>query len=257
MQPRGVLSLAYVFFGLLLALSSAGSQPAPAPASDSAPEFAVLLFTKTTGWRHESIPAGVAAIQALGTQAHFAVDANEDAAVFTRDQLAHYRVVIFLNTTGNILDTEQQAALEQFIRQGGGFVGIHSATDTEYDWPWYGRLVGAYFASHPAIQPATVRVVNATHPSTKPLPATWTRQDEWYNFRAAPPVAVHVLLTIDETSYSGGSMGAHHPLAWYHQYDGGRAWYTAMGHTTESYSEPLFLQHVLGGIRWAAGVTTD
>ena len=162
-----------------------------------------------------------------------------------------------MNTTGNILDAEQQAALEQFIRQGGGFVGIHSATDTEYDWPWYGRLVGAYFASHPAIQTATVRVVNATHPSTKPLPATWTRQDEWYNFRAAPPATVHVLLTIDETSYSGGSMGAHHPLAWYHHYDGGRAWYTAMGHTTESYSEPLFLQHVLGGIRWAAGVTTD
>src|SRR5262249_45369837 len=138
MQPRGVLSLASVFFGLVLALSSAGSPPAPAPASDSVPAFAVLVFTKTTGWRHESIAAGVAAIRGVGTQAHFAVDVSEDAAVFTRDQLAHYRVVMFLHTTGHILEAEQQAALEHFIRQGGGFVGIHSATDTEYDWPWYG-----------------------------------------------------------------------------------------------------------------------
>ena len=114
MQPRGVLSLASVCFGLVLALSSAGSQPAPAPAADSAPEFAVLVFTKTTGWRHESIPAGLAAIQALGTQAHFAVEASEDAALFTRDQLAHYRVVMFLHTTGHILEAAQQAALVPF-----------------------------------------------------------------------------------------------------------------------------------------------
>jgi type 1 glutamine amidotransferase len=240
-----------------MALSSEGSQPVPSRESGSAPQFAVLVFTKTTGFRHESIPAGIAAVQALGAQQHFAVDTSEDATVFTLDNLARYRVVIFLNTTGEILDAAQQAVFEQFIRQGGGFVGIHSASDTEYDWPWYGQLIGAYFASHPALQTATVKVADATHPSTRPLPAAWTRYDEWYNFRAVPSPTVHVLLTIDETTYTGGSMGAHHPLAWYHQYDGGRAWYTAMGHTTEAYQEPLFVQHILGGILWAAGATTD
>ena len=219
--------------------------------------FTVLVFTKTAGFRHESIPAGIAALQALGVQHHFRVEVSEDAAVFTPETLARYRVVIFLSTTGDILDLNQQAAFEQFIRQGGGFAGIHSATDTEYDWPWYGQLVGAYFADHPAIQTATVNVVDAAHASTKSLPSAWACHDEWYNFRAALSPQVRILLTLDETTYAGGSMGALHPIAWYHQYDGGRAWYTAMGHTTASYSEPLFLQHLGGGIRWAAGAVTD
>jgi type 1 glutamine amidotransferase len=256
MQYRAILYLCSVLCGVYM-VAHVGRQGSYSHAASSTPKFAALVFTKTTGWRHESIPAGISAIQALGAQQHFAVHASEDAAVFTRDHLARYRVVIFLNTTGDILDAEQQAALEGFIRQGGGFVGIHSATDTEYDWPWYGRLVGAYFANHPAIQTATIKVVDATHPSTRPLPATWSRQDEWYNFRAAPPPTVRVLLSLDETSYTGGSMGDQHPIAWYHRYDSGRAWYTAMGHTTESYHEPLFLQHILGGIMWAAGATTE
>ena len=244
-------------WGLASLWPGGGQQSTAAYAASQMPSFAVLVFTKTAAFRHESIPAGVAALQALGVQHHFQVEASEDAAVFTPEHLARYRVVIFCSTTGDILAPDQQAAFERFIRQGGGFVGIHSATDTEYEWPWYGRLVGAYFATHPALQTATINVVDPAHASTRPLPATWTRYDEWYNFRAVPAPGVHILLSIDETSYTGGSMGALHPIAWYHEYDGGRAWYTAMGHTTDAYNEPLFLQHLAGGILWAAGATTD
>jgi cytochrome c len=219
--------------------------------------FTILLFTKTAGFRHDSISAGVAAIQALGNKHNFHVHANEDATVFSDNHLARYRCVVFLNTTGDILDSNAQVALERFIRRGGGFVGIHAAADTEQAWPWYGKLVGTYFDSHPAIQTATLKVVDATHASTKHLPAGWQRRDEWYNFRFDPSPHVNVLIRIDETTYSGGKMGASHPIAWYHQYDGGRAWYTALGHTAESYQEPLFLSHLLGGIRWAAGATPE
>jgi type 1 glutamine amidotransferase len=174
--------------------------------------------------------------------------------VFTDEHLARYRVVIILNTTGDILTPDQQAAFERFIQRGGGFVGIHAATDTETEWPWYGRLVGTYFAHHPDIQQAALRVVDPTHVSTRHLPTTWTRTDEWYSFREHPGPHVAVLITIDETTYEGGRMGAHHPISWYHQYDGGRAWYTAMGHTEASYAEPWLQSHIVGGILWAAGV---
>jgi len=215
--------------------------------------FAVLVFSKTAGYRHDSIPAGIEAIRTLGAQKHFAVDATEDASVFNDQTLAQYRVVVFLNTTGDVLDGEQEAAFERFIQSGGGFVGVHSATDTEYEWAWYGRLVGAYFKKHPPIQAAMLRVVDATHPSTRHLPAEWRRTDEWYNFREDPSASVTVLLRIDESTYTGGTMGANHPMAWCHPFDGGRAWYTELGHTKESYSEPLYLEHLLGGIEWAAG----
>jgi type 1 glutamine amidotransferase len=151
-----------------------------------------------------------------------------------------------------VLNDAQQAAFEQYIRSGKGFVGIHAATDTEYDWPWYNRLVGAYFSSHPAIQPAVVRVINKTHSSTSFLPDAWSRTDEWYNFRNIQPT-ITVLATLDETTYIGGTNGTNHPIAWYHSYDGGRAFYTAGGHTAESYREPLFLRHLLGGIQYAIG----
>jgi type 1 glutamine amidotransferase len=219
--------------------------------------FAVLVFTKTAGFRHDSIPAGIAAIKALGAEHRVEVDASETASVFTDDGLAKYRVVVFLNTTGAVLDADQHAAFERFIRRGGGFVGVHSATDTEYEWPWYGKLIGAYFRNHPAIQSATLKVVDATHVSTKHLPAQWTRTDEWYNFRSAPGPEVSVLMRIDESTYSGGNMGASHPMAWYHTYDGGRAWYTALGHTIETYSDPLFLRHLWGGIAWAAAMPNE
>ena len=234
--------------------ASATSRAAPA---QEPPRYRVLVFSKTGGYRHDSIDEGVAAIVTLGAAHQFQVDTTEDTAVFTDTQLASYQVVIFLNTTGEILDDGQQAAFERFIRAGGGFVGVHSATDTEYEWPWYHELVGAYFKSHPAIQPAAIDVLDQQHLSTRGLPDRWQRTDEWYNFRDAPGPNVTVLAALDETSYSGGTMGASHPIVWCHSYDGGRAWYTAMGHTAESYAEPLFLEHLLGGIRWAAGEETS
>jgi uncharacterized protein (TIGR03437 family) len=213
-----------------------------------------LVFSKTAGFRHDSIFDGIAAIRQLGQQNGFDVDATEDAAAFSDQNLALYQTVIFLSTTGDIFNDAQQAAFERFIRNGGGFVGVHSASDTEYDWPWYGGLVGAYFQSHPAIQRATIRVEDAAHPSTNPLPANWERTDEWYNFRLNPRGRVKTLARLDETTYQGGEMGADHPIAWCQLYDGGRAWYTAGGHTRESYAEPLFRQHLLGGIQFAARI---
>ena len=225
--------------------------------AETEPRFAALVFSKTTGFRHDSIPQGIAAIEALGKAHAFAVESTEDAARFTDAELARFKVVIFLCTTGNIFDAGQKAALERYIRAGGGFVGVHSASDTEYDWAWYGRLVGAYFASHPQIQRARVRIEDRGHASTEDLPTTWERTDEWYNFRADPSPHVRVLVQVDEMTYTGGTMGKNHPLSWYHEYDGGRAWYTAMGHTTESYSEPFFLRHVSGGLRWAASIPQE
>ncbi len=217
------------------------------------PEIRLLVFSKTEGFRHASIEPGQQALRTLGQQHGFGVDVTEDAAAFTEDNLRAYDAVVFLNTTGDVLDEAQQAAFEKYIRAGGGYVGVHSAADTEYDWPWYGRLVGAYFKSHPAIQDAVVEVVDRTHPSTSMLPHRWSRRDEWYDYRSELPGTVHVLLSLDERSYEGESMGKDHPIAWCHDYDGGRSWYTGGGHTIESWSEPLFLKHVLGGILWAAG----
>jgi cytochrome c len=223
-------------------------------AESAEPAFSVLVFSKTVGFRHDSIPAGIAAIQAFGEQNNFHVDATEDAGLFADENLVRYRAVIFLSTTGDVLDPRQQVAFENFIRRGGGFVGIHAASDTEYDWPWYGGLVGTYFRKHPAIQSATLNVVDPSHASTRHLPIKWTRTDEWYNFTHDLDPDVTVLIRIEERSYRGGTMGANHPMSWHHLYDGGRAWYTAIGHTIESYREPLFLQHLLGGINWASGV---
>lgn len=241
---------------LLLAIL-ATSLAATATAQTTEPSFGVLVFSKTTGFRHDSIPDGIAAVRALGTQHGFTVDDTEDAGRFADTTLAQYKVVVFLNTTGDILDTGQKAAFERYIRSGGGFVGIHSASDTEYQWPWYGRLVGTWFASHPQIQRGTVRIEDLEHPSTKGLPARWERTDEWYNFRSNPRGVVHVLASVDEATYSGGAMGSDHPIAWCQAVDGGRSWYTAMGHTKESYAEPLFRLHLLGGIESAAGVAGD
>jgi type 1 glutamine amidotransferase len=216
--------------------------------------YKVLVFSKTAGYRHASIPQGVAAIKTLGEKSGFTVEATEDAAVFRDDSLKQFAAVVFLSTTGDVLDEAQQQAFERYVRAGGGFVGVHGASDTEYDWPWYGRLVGAYFASHPKGTPtATVRVADPNHPSTSALPGAWVRTDEWYNFKANPRGSVVVLATLDEKTYSGGTMGDDHPIAWYHDFDGGRAFYTALGHTPESFVEPLFLQHLLGGIEYAAG----
>ena len=212
----------------------------------------ILVFSKTNGFRHSSIPNGKTAIEKLGKENGFDVDATEDSLAFTEDNLKKYAAVVFLNTTGNILDYKQEAAFERFIQAGGGFAGIHSATDTEYDWIWYAKLVGGNFESHPKQQNAKLNVVDKTHASTKHLPDVWERFDEWYNFKNLNK-DVHVLVKIDEKSYEGGKLGDDHPMAWYHDYDGGRSFYTEFGHTEESYVDPNYLKHILGGIQYAIG----
>lgn len=216
------------------------------------PEPRVLVFTKTSGFYHNSIPAGAAAVHLLGVQNNFRVDTTASAHYFVEDSLKQYNAVVFLSTTMNVLDAEQQTAFERYIQAGGGYVGIHAATDTEYDWPWYNKLVGAYFLSHPRNQNAVINVVDKNHPSTSFLPDKWQRFDEWYNYKNIQP-GLKVLATLDESSYEGGTNGDFHPIAWYHEFDGGRAFYTGGGHTRESFSEPLFLRHLLGGIQYAMG----
>lgn len=195
-------------------------------ASKGADETRVLVFSKTAGFRHDSIPEGIAAVRELGAAGGFTVDATEDAGAFTTGNLARYDAVVFLSTTGDVLDAAQQGAFERYIKRGGGYVGIHAAADTEYDWAFYGGLAGAYFQSHPAIQPATVDVEDRAHPATSGLPSTWNRTDEWYNYRSNPRDHAHVLASLDESSYTGGTMSGDHPIAWCQEYRGGRAFYT-------------------------------
>jgi type 1 glutamine amidotransferase len=229
------------------------------PARADGPSYRVLVFSKTTGYRHDSIPDGIAAIQKLGRDNGFAVDATEDDTQFTDANLAKYKAVIFLSTTGDPVTTpDEKAAFQRYIEAGGGYLGIHAAADSGYNWAWYGGLVGAYFRDHPPIQQALVRVAGHGTAATRDLPTKWTRTDEWYNFRTNPRGAVRVLATMDESTYNpvgytGGSMGSDHPMAWCHRYDGGRAVYTAFGHTKASYTETLFLKHLLGAIKMAAG----
>jgi type 1 glutamine amidotransferase len=215
-------------------------------------KYKILVFAKTAGFHHESISVGLPAIQKLGSQNQFTADTTTNAALFTSDNLKQYAAVVFLNTTGDVLNDEQQQAFTQYIQGGGGFVGIHAATDTEYGWPWYGKLVGAYFLKHPEQQMATLQITDRNSIATSHLPESWSRKDEWYNFKEIQP-DLHVLINLDESTYKGGSNGASHPIAWYHDFDGGRAFYTGLGHVDASYSDPLFLKHLLGGIQYAMG----
>ncbi|MDH6629728.1 type 1 glutamine amidotransferase [Streptomyces sp. LBL] len=272
MRSTGRFSTAVVGAALLLGCVSepASAQPASAqPAASEAttseattsaaasPEAAdgarVLVFSKTAGFRHDSIAEGIAAVRELGGTSGFRVDATEDAGAFTTRNLRRYDAVVFLSTTGDVLDSAQQRAFESYIHRGGGYVGVHAAADTEYDWEFYGGLAGAYFQSHPAIQPATVTVEDRAHPATSGLPRAWERTDEWYNYRSNPRDRAHVLASLDESSYTGGTMSGDHPIAWCQTYQGGRAFYTGGGHTKESYADPAFRRHLLGGIRYAVG----
>lgn len=221
--------------------------------SSSRKKDRVLVFSKTKGFRHQSISEGKLAISKLGQQHRFLVDTTEDASFFTEKNLKKYTAVIFLNTTGDVLDNAQQTAFEHYIQSGGGYVGIHAAADTEYDWPWYGKLAGAYFLSHPAVQEAKFLVKDKKHPATSFLTdSVWMHKDELYNFKNINP-DINVLLTIDESSYKGGANGAFHPFSWYHNFDGGRAFYTSMGHTNENWKDQKFLKHLTGGISYAMG----
>jgi type 1 glutamine amidotransferase len=219
----------------------------------SAKQKRVLVFSKTKGYRHTAaIEAGKKTFQMLASKNNFAVDTTENAEVFTPENLKKYGAVIFLCTTGDVLNDQQQQAFEQFIKAGGGFVGLHSAADTEYDWPWYGKLNGAYFKSHPKQQEAVFNIVDPNTIATAHLPKVWKRFDELYNFKWIGS-DLHILITIDETSYTGGENGGSHPMSWYHEFEGGRAFYTALGHDNKSYEDPLYVQHVLGGIRYVLG----
>ncbi|GHJ14191.1 MULTISPECIES: ThuA domain-containing protein [unclassified Micromonospora] len=239
----------------LVAVTAVAATVAGTPASAADAPYDVLVFSKTAGFRHDSIAVGTQTVRDLGAANNFTVTATEDATQFTTANLARFEAVIFLNTTGDVLNATQQAAFEAYIGGGGGYVGVHSAADTEYDWPFYGNLVGAWFASHPAIQPATVKVEDRAHAATAHLPQRWNRTDEWYDYRTNARSTAHVLASLDESTYSGGSMGGDHPHAWCKTYSGGRSFYTGGGHTQASYAEPAFRAHLLGGIRYAAGRT--
>jgi uncharacterized protein len=214
----------------------------------------ILVFSKTTSFYHESIPDGVAAIQKLGKELVVDVDTTKDASKFTDANLKQYAAIIFLNTadeTSTLLTEAQRAAFVHFIQSGKGFVGVHAAADAEYNWPWYNKLVGAYFKSHPKQQEAVIRVADSNFIATRALPASWKKVDEWYNYKETNWNDVHVLLTVDEKSYTGGENGDYHPICWYHNYDGGKAFYLGFGHTKESYSDPVFLKILANGIRYA------
>jgi type 1 glutamine amidotransferase len=207
-----------------------------------------LLFSRTTGFRHKSIPAGIEAFRQLSE----GIEATEDPAAL--EDLTGVGAVVFLNTNGEVLTEAGRVALERYVRGGGGFLGVHSAAATEYDWPFYGDLVGAWFDRHPSVQPATITVSDPDHPATAHLPAEWARLDEWYDFRSRPDA--RVLLRVEESTYEGGGMGDDHPVAWCHERLGGRVFYTALGHTIESYAEPAFREHLSKALRWVTSIST-
>lgn len=242
-------SRVYRWLPLLLALlCCAGSAFAQA-----APQR-VLIFSKTTGWRHDSIPTAVAALQKLVAEQGMASDHSEDAGDFTAANLARYRVVVFANTTGDLLDDTQQTALQGFLRGGGGYMGVHSAADTEKDWPWYGELVGALFDNHPpGLQSTQVQPERDGTPAGRAWPIT----DELYNYRRNPRPHVQVSATVDEREYEGGDMGADHPIAWCRPFEGGRTWYTGLGHHISVYENRDFTAQLVRGLRYAAGKSDD
>jgi type 1 glutamine amidotransferase len=237
-----------LLFALLMLVSS------PYATATSVPQARVLVFSRTAGWRHDSIPTAVATLQRLGAQQGMQVDHTEDANSFGPARLARYNVVVFANTTLDVLDEAQQAALESFVQGGGGFMALHSAADTEYGWAWYGQLVGAWFANHPpGLQ--TTRVI-AEHDGIA-TGETLTVTDEIYNYRSNPRVQVEVTATVKEEDYAGGSMGADHPIAWCHAFDGGRSWYTGLGHEIAVYGKAEFQQQLIRGLRYASGLSAE
>lgn len=210
----------------------------------------ILVFYKTTAYKHLSIPAGIAAISKLGKENNFLVDTTSNSSIFDLENLKNYNAVVFLSTSGDMLNDFEQKQFEQYIRSGGGFIGIHGASAGEYEWPWYGKLVGAVFNGHPVQQVATFRLTNKKHISTKHMPKEWSMKEELYNFKNINP-NIKVLITVDESSYQGGTNGSFHPMAWFHEFEGGKSFYTALGHADDKFSNPLFLKHILGGIRYA------
>jgi hypothetical protein len=221
-----------------------------AAASTAPPASTVLIFTRTTAYRHASIPAGATALTRIATSLGLTAQATEAPDVFREPTLARCAAVVFLSTSGDVLDPPGRAALEGYVNEGGAFLGIHSAACTEYDWPFFGELIGARFARHPAFQRAVLGVEDSGHPATAHLPKQWELTDEWYDFRANPRGGVHVLTSVDENTYMDGRMGADHPIAWYHRVGRGRSFYTALGHASKAFDDPLFLGHLQGALSW-------
>ncbi len=210
----------------------------------------LLIFSYTQKYRHKSIEPGIVALEKLAKEKGYQTEKSENVNDFTLENLKRFKALIFLNPTGsNIFNDEQKMAFQGYIRNGGGFVGIHAATDCNYEWEWYGKLVGAFFTNHPKIQEAKLNVLKRSHAATKGFPKEWIHKDEWYNFKDFN-TDVNVLISVDETSYTGGKMKDFHPISWYHKFDGGKAFYTALGHTTECYTDKLFLKHIAGGIEY-------
>ncbi|RZL51277.1 MAG: ThuA domain-containing protein [Pedobacter sp.] len=211
---------------------------------------AVLVFSLTKGYHHASIADGQIAIKKLGIENNFEVDTTADVKAFTPENLKKYKTLIFLSPTGtSIFSDDEKAAIKQYVNNGGGFVGIHAATDVNYEWEWYGKMIGGFFESHPKIQDAKLDILMPKHKIVKGLPQPWEHKDEWYNFKSVSP-DIKVLIKIDETSYQGGKMNNNHPISWFHEFEGGKIFYTALGHTKECYTDPLFLKHLLAGIKW-------
>ncbi|KAH6647013.1 glycosyl hydrolase [Truncatella angustata] len=219
----------------------------------SSSSLSILVFTKTAGYRHESISAGIEALKKFAAASDLITcDTTEDASVINLSSLSQYRVLVFLHTSGDFLDKAQLDALKGFIRNGGGFVGIHGAAAGMPQDEWYGRLVGAAFTEHPKPQDGVVKIEDTAHALTKGLSNQWKWHDEWYNFRSNPRDNVHVLMSIDESSYEGGTMGNDHPLAWCQEFEGARSFYTSLGHFDEAWRDERFHEHIKRGIYWAA-----
>jgi glucose/arabinose dehydrogenase/sugar phosphate isomerase/epimerase/type 1 glutamine amidotransferase len=258
-RRRWALAARFAVAILAVPLLQVASPPANAQTPEP-PRFNVLVFSKVTNFHHDSIPAGIAAIKQLGRQHNFTVTATADAHFFTDKRLRPFDVVIFNNTNstperGNLLNAEQRAAFQRFVQGGGGYTGLHSATASERDWDWYAGLVGAKFENHPSPRAGRIEVLDQAHPSTKGLPQLWERDEEWYNWQASPNGNVHVLTELRTSDNPAGLTGGpEHAHSWCQVYDGGRSWYTASGHNSSAFSEPLFRQHLLGGIEWSAGV---
>lgn len=217
----------------------------------------VLVFSKTVGFNHGSIPDGIAMLQAIADSEGIMLESSVDASLFNPTDLSRFATVVWLSTTGDVLNQQQQTAFEAWLESGGGYVGIHAAADCEYDWDWYGDQLlgnGAWFQNHPSIQTATLIVEDGNDISTAHLPASFSFNDEWYNFRANPRPGATVLLRLDEDSYNpgGGAMGDDHPISWKRTVGSGRVWYTGIGHRSESFADPLMIQHIRGGLLWAA-----
>ncbi len=215
-------------------------------------DFSVLVFTKTNGFVHgKAIEAGINLITKIGKEKKFNVDHTNNSKHINKKNIIKYKSVIFLNTTLDVFNNEEQNIFKKYIQDGGGFVGVHSATDTEYNWEWYGKLVGAYFKSHPKVQKAKIQTIKKNHISTSHLNNEWEIEDEWYNYNNINPNII-VLLNLDEASYKGGENGKKHPITWYHNYDGGKSFYTGLGHNPEVYSDERFIKLLTGGILYAS-----